>query len=64
MARPTLKDYQALAGIRRGMRQFLEFSAQAAQEAAPAQAPTTNVAADSREPVTPSAPVILVNDKH
>ena len=29
----TLKDYQALAGIRRGMRQFLEFSAQAAQEA-------------------------------
>jgi hypothetical protein len=37
---------------------------QAAQEAAPAQAPATNVAADSREPVTPSAPVILVNDKH
>jgi spermidine/putrescine-binding protein len=37
---------------------------QAAQEAAPAQAPTTNVAADSREPVTPSAPVVLVNDKH
>ena len=29
----TLKDYQALAGIRSGMRQFLEFSAQAAQEA-------------------------------
>ena len=36
MARParlTLKDYQALAGIRRGMRQFLEFSAGAAQAA-------------------------------
>jgi len=29
-ARLTLKDYQALAGIRRGMRQFLEFSAGAA----------------------------------
>jgi len=28
-----LKDYRALAGIRRGMRQFLEFSAQAAQDA-------------------------------
>jgi DNA-binding MarR family transcriptional regulator len=29
----TLKDYGALAGIRRGMRQFQEFSAQAAQKA-------------------------------
>ena len=29
-ARLTLKDYRALAGIRRGMRQFLEFSAGAA----------------------------------
>src|SRR5689334_1940464 len=29
-ARLTLKDYQALASIRRGMRQFLEFSADAA----------------------------------
>ena len=28
--RLTLRDYQALAGIRRGMRQFLEFSAGAA----------------------------------
>jgi DNA-binding MarR family transcriptional regulator len=27
------KDYQALAGVRRGMRQFLEFSAQAARAA-------------------------------
>jgi len=36
MARPrnlNLKDYRALAGIRRGMRQFLEFSAQAARDA-------------------------------
>lgn len=32
-ARLTLKDYQALAGIRRGMRQFLEFSAGAALRA-------------------------------
>jgi DNA-binding MarR family transcriptional regulator len=29
----SLKDYRALAGIRRGMRQFLEFSAEAAQDA-------------------------------
>lgn len=29
----TLKDYRALAGIRRGMRQFLEFSAGAARAA-------------------------------
>ena len=29
-ARLTLKDYEALAAIRRGMRQFLEFSAGAA----------------------------------
>ena len=29
-AKLTLKDYRALAGIRRGMRQFLEFSAGAA----------------------------------
>ena len=29
----TLKDYRALAGIRRGMRQFLEFSARAARQA-------------------------------
>jgi DNA-binding MarR family transcriptional regulator len=29
----TLADYRALAGIRRGMRQFLEFSAGAAQGA-------------------------------
>ena len=36
MARPrnlNLKDYRALAGIRRGMRQFLEFSAHAARDA-------------------------------
>jgi len=31
--RLDIKDYRALAGIRRGMRQFLEFSAQAAQDA-------------------------------
>ena len=31
--RLTLKDYQALAAIRRGMRQFLEFSASAARTA-------------------------------
>lgn len=29
----TLKDYRALAGIRHGMRQFLEFSAEAARQA-------------------------------
>lgn len=29
----TLRDYQALAAIRRGMRQFLEFSASAAERA-------------------------------
>lgn len=29
----TLKDYRALAGIRRGMREFLEFSAGAARQA-------------------------------
>ena len=29
----TLKDYRALAGVRHGMRQFLEFSAQAARGA-------------------------------
>ena len=32
-AKLNLKDYRALAGIRRGMRQFLEFSAQAARDA-------------------------------
>ncbi|MBN9545942.1 MAG: MarR family transcriptional regulator [Alphaproteobacteria bacterium] len=32
-AKFTLKDYRALAGIRRGMRQFLEFSAEAARSA-------------------------------
>lgn len=32
-AKLDLKDYRALAGIRRGMRQFLEFSAQAARGA-------------------------------
>ncbi len=31
--RLSLKDYRALAGIRRGMRQFLEFSAEAAGSA-------------------------------
>ena len=36
------------------------------QQAAPAQAAATNVASDqnAQQPVTPSAPVILVNDKH
>ena len=39
---------------------------QATQQTAPAQAPATNVASDqnSQQPVTPSAPIVLVNDKH
>ncbi len=57
MARGTkldLKDYRALAGIRRSMRQFLEFSAQAAREAGltPAQHQALLAIKGMAEPVT------------
>ena len=50
----TLKDYRALAGIRRGMRQFLEFSAEAAQGAGltPAQHQALLAIRGMPEPVT------------
>src|SRR5215475_12702398 len=53
-ARLTLKDYQALAGIRRGMRQFLEFSAGAALTAGltPAQHQALLAIKGMPEPVT------------
>src|SRR5215475_2318601 len=53
-ARLTLKDYQALAGIRRGMRQFLEFSAGAALAAGltPAQHQALLAIKGMPEPVT------------
>lgn len=49
-----LKDYRALAGIRRSMRQFLEFSAQAARDAGltPAQHQALLAIKGMTEPVT------------
>jgi uncharacterized membrane protein len=37
---------------------------QATQQAAPAQAAATTVASEQRQSATPSAPAILVNDRH
>lgn len=53
-AKLDLKDYRALAGIRRSMRQFLEFSAQAARDAglAPAQHQALLAIKGMTEPVT------------
>ncbi|HEY4274446.1 MAG TPA: MarR family transcriptional regulator [Rhizomicrobium sp.] len=53
----TLGDYRALAGIRRGMRQFLEFSAGAAQAAGltPAQHQALLAIKGMPEPVTVGA---------
>jgi DNA-binding MarR family transcriptional regulator len=50
----SLKDYRALARIRRDMRQFLEFSAQAAQDAGltPAQHQALLAIKGMTEPVT------------
>lgn len=49
-----LKDYRALAGIRRSMRRFLEFSARAAQDAGltPAQHQALLAIKGMTEPVT------------
>jgi len=53
----TLKDYSALAGIRRGMRQFLEFSAEAARLAGftPAQHQALLAIKGMPDPVTVGA---------
>ena len=53
----TLKDYRALAGIRRGMRQFLEFSAGAALAAGltPAQHQALLAIKGMPDPVTVGA---------
>ena len=52
--RLTLKDYRALAGIRHGMRQFLEFSADAAKVAGltPAQHQALLAVKGMPDPVT------------